>query len=159
MQTSPSSEDIRASLDVVVEDHDAPEFQDYGRSSPIAGDDNSPLMPDGGFSDPCPSPQQVEGYQLRKSNRPASSPSSPAVKSSPPLPSAQYQFQSRQSKQRKKTGNWSDAALEAALRAVDAGGKVRVVARYFDIPHNSFSDHVHGKILTGKKGRAGVLTL
>jgi hypothetical protein len=78
---------------------------------------------------------------------------------SPPLPFAQYQFQSRQSKQRKKTGNWSDAALQAALRAVDAGGKVRAVARYFDIPHSSLSDHVHGKTLTRKKGRAGVLTV
>jgi hypothetical protein len=86
-------------------------------------------------------------------------PSSPVVMLSPPLPFAQYQFQSRQSKQRKKTGNWSDAALQAALRAVDAGGKVRAVARYFDIPHSSLSDHVHGKTLTRKKGQAGVLTV
>jgi hypothetical protein len=60
VQTPPSSENIRASLDVVGEDLNAPEFQDCGQSNPIAGDDNSPSMPDGGLSDPCPSPKQVE---------------------------------------------------------------------------------------------------
>jgi hypothetical protein len=64
----------------------------------------------------------------------------------------------KQSSLLKKNGNWSTPALKAALRVVDAGCKVREVAKYFDIPASSLSDHVYDKTLGRKRGRPGVLT-
>lgn len=58
---------------------------------------------------------------------------------------------------RRKNGNWSTASLEAALRALDAGYKLREVARHFDIPPSSLSDHAYGKTVNRKRGREGVL--
>jgi hypothetical protein len=42
---------------------------------------------------------------------------------------------------------------------VDAGCKVREVARYFDIPASSLSDHVYDKTLGRKRGRPRILTV
>jgi hypothetical protein len=48
-----------------------------------------------------------------------------------------------QSNVRRKNGNWSSASLEAALRALDAGYKLREVARHFDIsPVHSLIMHM-----------------
>lgn len=41
---------------------------------------------------------------------------------------------------------------------MDARGKIRQVARLFDIPASSLSDHVNGRTLTWKKGPTSILT-
>jgi hypothetical protein len=40
---------------------------------------------------------------------------------------------------------------------LDAGYKLREVARHFNIPPSSLSDHAYGKTMGRKRGRAGVL--
>lgn len=54
-------------------------------------------------------------------------------------------------------GLWTDEQLIVGMRAVNLGGKVRQVARLFDIPALSLFDHINGKTLTRKRGRGGVL--
>ena len=63
-----------------------------------------------------------------------------------------------QSRKRKKTGQWSDATLKAAISVVEAGGNIKTTARYFDIPPSSLADHVYGKTLSRKKGPPIVLS-
>ena len=47
-------------------------------------------------------------------------------------------------KRMKKIGNWSTTSMKSAIRAIDNGYKLREVARHFDIPVSSLSDHVNG---------------
>jgi hypothetical protein len=60
-------------------------------------------------------------------------------------------------RRKSKTGRWSDATLKSAMAAVEAGGHVKTVARYFDIPPSSLSDHLYGKTLGRKRGPPTVL--
>ena len=48
--------------------------------------------------------------------------------------------------------------MAAAMAAVERGGKIRAVARNFDIPASTLADHVNGRILQRKKGPPTVLT-
>ena len=48
--------------------------------------------------------------------------------------------------------------MAAAMAAVERGGKIRAVARNFDIPASTLADHVNGRILQRKKGPSTVLT-
>jgi hypothetical protein len=57
----------------------------------------------------------------------------------------------RGSQRRLKIGNWSDHALKSAIAAMEAGGRVKIVARYFDIPPSSLTDHLHGRTLSRKR--------
>ena len=59
---------------------------------------------------------------------------------------------------KRKVGQWSDAQMAAAMAAVERGGKIRAVARNFDIPANTIADHVNGRVLQRKKGPPTVLT-
>jgi hypothetical protein len=47
--------------------------------------------------------------------------------------------------------------LEAVLCGEDVSYKLREVARHFDIPSSSLSDHACGKIVSRKRGKEGVL--
>ena len=59
----------------------------------------------------------------------------------------------------KKTGNWTDAALKAAIDAVtDQGMKVRCTARTFGIPSTSLRDHLFGKVVGRKRGTKTTLS-
>ena len=59
----------------------------------------------------------------------------------------------------KKTGNWTDAALKAAIDAVtDQGMKVRCAARTFGIPPTSLRDHLFGKVVGRKRGTKTILS-
>jgi hypothetical protein len=55
----------------------------------------------------------------------------------------------------KRNGNWTTESLKVALRAVEEGCKIREVARYFDIPASSLSDHANGRTFTRKQGGGG----
>ena len=46
----------------------------------------------------------------------------------------------------RRSGNWTNAALQKAMDAVtDHGMKVKAAARAFDIPPSSLRDHLYGK--------------
>jgi hypothetical protein len=51
-----------------------------------------------------------------------------------------------------KTWRWIDATLKAAMAAVEAGEWLKTVARYFDIPPTSLSNHLFGRTLGRKRG-------
>ena len=48
--------------------------------------------------------------------------------------------------------------MKAANLAVESGKKIRAVSRFYDIPYSTIADHLHGRILTRKKGPPIVLT-
>jgi hypothetical protein len=56
-----------------------------------------------------------------------------------------------------KTWRWIDATLKAAMAAVEAGEWLKTVARYFDIPPTSLSDHLFGRTLGRKRGPPTIL--
>ena len=47
--------------------------------------------------------------------------------------------------------------MNAAMVAIERGGKIRAVARNFGIPPSTLADHVHGTILQRKKEPPSVL--
>ncbi len=52
----------------------------------------------------------------------------------------------------KKTGNWTNAQLKAALDAItDDGMKVRVASRTFGIPPSSIRNHLYGRVQRRKR--------
>ena len=59
---------------------------------------------------------------------------------------------------KRKVGQWSDAQMAAAMAVVEGGGKIRAVARNFDIQASTLADHVNGRVLQRKKGPPTVLT-
>jgi hypothetical protein len=63
----------------------------------------------------------------------------------------------RNQRRQPRTGTWSNATLKAAISAVERGGRLKTVARYFDIPPTSLSDHLHGRTLGRKRGPPTVL--
>jgi hypothetical protein len=56
----------------------------------------------------------------------------------------------------KKTRNWSDQQLKAALKAVDDGCPIQTAAKDYDIPRSSLRGHVMGTTVTCKRGRKAV---
>jgi hypothetical protein len=66
--------------------------------------------------------------------------------------------QNRHARGQNRTGRWLDQTLQRALAAVKVGGKIKTVARYYNIPPSSLSDHLYGRILTRKKGPPTILT-
>lgn len=50
----------------------------------------------------------------------------------------------------KKNGNWTNAQLEVAMRAVDKGAKVCLAVDYYGIPKTTFRAHIHGRIQSRK---------
>ena len=101
----------------------------------------TPTCPEGGrIADgrpdlPVPSPQYGRSYE------------NVAVQGGP----------SRKQVRGPKIGRWSDATLKSAIAAVEAGGKVKTVSRYFDTPASSFSDHLYGRTLGRKRGPPTIL--
>jgi hypothetical protein len=54
-------------------------------------------------------------------------------------------------RRKSKIGNWSNVALKSTIVVVEAGGRVKTIARYFDIPPNSLYDHLYSRILGRKR--------
>jgi hypothetical protein len=52
---------------------------------------------------------------------------------------------------RLKTGNWSDHTLKSTIAVVEASGRVKTIARYFNILPSSLTDHFHGRTLGRKE--------
>ena len=48
--------------------------------------------------------------------------------------------------------------MKATILAVERGEKIIAVSRFFGIPCSTIADHLHGRILTRKKGPPTVLT-
>ena len=42
--------------------------------------------------------------------------------------------------------------MSAAMASVERGGKIRAIARNFDILASTLANHVHGRILQRKRG-------
>jgi hypothetical protein len=63
----------------------------------------------------------------------------------------------RNQRKQARTGTWNNAILKASISAVERGGRLKTVARYFDIPPTSLSDHLHGRILGRKRDLPTVL--
>jgi hypothetical protein len=66
--------------------------------------------------------------------------------------------QNRHTRGQNRTGRWLDQTLQRALATVEAGGKIKTVARYYNIPSNSLSNHLYGRTLTHKEGPPTILT-
>jgi hypothetical protein len=62
------------------------------------------------------------------------------------------------SRQRRRTGLWTDDQLRDALNAVDDGMSMRKAANAFKIPYSSFREWCHGIRRTRKKGPPTVLS-
>jgi hypothetical protein len=58
----------------------------------------------------------------------------------------------------RKNGNWSGNQLCRARRAVDKGAWISSAADFYGIPVSTLRSHVHGIILTRKRGIASILT-
>jgi hypothetical protein len=63
----------------------------------------------------------------------------------------------RNKRHKYKTGKWGDVALKSTMVALEAGRQVKTIARYFDIPPSSLSDHLYGRTLGRKRGPPIVL--
>ena len=61
--------------------------------------------------------------------------------------------------QTKKTGTWTDLALENALNSIiDDGMTFREASKLYRIPTSSIRDHLYGKTITRQKGIRPILT-
>jgi hypothetical protein len=57
-----------------------------------------------------------------------------------------------------RTGNWTNAQLQAALAIHERGCSVSRAATLYDIPRTSFRDHLAGIVLSRKRDATPVLT-
>ena len=61
--------------------------------------------------------------------------------------------------ERKKTGTWTDAALENALNSITNDGMtIRQASKLYGIPTSSIRDHLYGRTTSRQKGMRPVLT-
>jgi hypothetical protein len=77
--------------------------------------------------------------------------------SNPAIPTVTPRGPVRGGRGRPKTKTWSNHFLKSTIAAVEAGGRVKTVARYFDILPSSLADHLYGRTLGRKRGPPTIL--
>jgi hypothetical protein len=157
--TDPDAADVMptcASSPLYVDDYRPSLHSQQGTPFSPAQEDGDVGMQDEVLAAPAGSHEE-RGPVLRPRPQPVQAPS-PADYGPSPIPGNLQERLRIRKQQLKRNGNWSTESLKAAIRAVEEGCKIREVARHFDIPASSLADHVHGRTLTRKRGRGGVLT-
>jgi hypothetical protein len=89
-------------------------------------------------------------YGLKRRSSPTSPPCNQPVQG--------FVVENRNRQRLKKNDNWSSTSLQTALKALNHGYELRLVARFFGIPPSSLLDHANGRTLTQKRRKGGVLT-